>query len=205
MRQNFTFVLLLFCGFFGFAQLYVQQGATVGLGSSDAVITSQEQIHQIDTPIQGSGVLLLNGSHPQLLTSTQEVLEISNLALENAHLVRINTPLRVEQSLTVQSGVLNLEHPLYLSSPSALVLLENSAVKNAEFVVYDLQIERSQPLLVWNNYPLKYTTPILNKNSYQPLKKRSNFGVILSSCTTLYLPLRTPPPEPVQALLKNLT
>ena len=196
MCRNFTYLLFL-SSLCGFAQLCVQQGTTVVFGSSNAVITSQEQVHQIDAPIQGLGVLLLNGSHPQWIASIQEVLEISNLALANAHLVRINTPLRVEQHLTIQSGELNLEYPLYLSSPSALVLLENSTVQNVEFIAYDFQIERSQPILVWNDSSPKHTTPTYKglKDSYQLLKKRSNSGVIQSSYTTLYLPMGVPPPE----------
>ena len=154
MRQNLTLLFGLY-SLCGAAQLYVQQGTTLHLGSSDAILSSQEQFHQIHAPIKGTGTLLLNSLGPQLLDSNQEVWEIPNLILQNAALVHINTPLRVLQHFTIQLGELHLEQPLFFPNPQALRLLGNSSIQNIEFLVYDLQIERSQPFLVWNHY----TTP----------------------------------------------
>ena len=200
MRQNLTllFVLYSLCGA---AQLYVQQGTTLNLGSSDAILSSQEQFHQIHAPIKGTGTLLLNSLGPQLLDSNQEVWEIPNLILQNAALVHINTPLRFLQHFTIQLGELHLEQPLFFPNPQALRLLGNSSIQNIEFLVYDLQIERSQPFLVWNHYPtLKYTTPTfmaLENRCHFLIKNRSIFGALFSSNAIAHIQRITPPPQTV--------
>jgi len=198
MRQNLTLFLFL-CSLFGFAQLYVQEGETLSFGTSDALLSSQEHFHQIDAPILGKGTLVLNGLEPQSLESNQEVLEITNLTIQNADLIHINTPLRVAQHFTLQSGELHLEQPLYLPNPQALVLLGNSSLQNIELLVFDLQqIDHTQPHWVWTHSPISYFTTQTHKGfncTEIPTTHQTNFGRFISTYKTLYFQNSSPPPE----------
>jgi len=197
MRQNLT-LFFFFYSLYGFAQFYVHQGVVLYLETPNSTLSIQEREIQINSPIDGQGTLVFNSFGLQTLESTQEVLEIPNLFLQNADWIRIHTPLRVAQHFTLQSGELHLEQPLYLPNPQALELLGNSSFQNIEFLVYDLQIERSQPFLDWNHFPtLTYTIPTFKEfeNRYHFLNKRSIFGDLFSSNTIAHIQLITPPPE----------
>ena len=90
MRQNLTLLLLL-CSLNGFAQFYVAEEAALYLENSEAILSSQELVNQIDTHITGKGTLYLNGTSNQIINSTQLVLALPNLQLANADFEQIAT------------------------------------------------------------------------------------------------------------------
>lgn len=159
-KSTLLCILFLGLGFSAFAQFYVQQGVVLNLETPKTTLSVQEAQLHINAPIQGQGTLVLNSSELQTLSSTQSVLEVSKLSLEHAHLVNLNTALRIEQQLTLRSGVLYLTHPLYLTDQTALVLLNNSRIQSEEFLNYDLQlIDHAQLQWVWTHRaPFQYTT-----------------------------------------------
>lgn len=103
MRQNFTLFLVLF-SLYGFAQLYVQEGTTLSLESPQAVLSSQESSNQINAPSLGEGALILNSASKQRLTSSQDVLELPTLHIENADLVQLQTAFNIQNQLHVAHG-----------------------------------------------------------------------------------------------------
>lgn len=183
-----------------FAQFYVQQGVVLNLETPKTTLSVQEAQLYINAPIQGQGTLVLNASELQTLESTQSILEVPNLSLEHAHLTQLNTAIRVEQQLTLQSGALHLTHPLYLKDQTALVLLNNSRIQSEEFLVYDHQItNNNQPLLVWSHSPISiHITQSPNERisfTEIPTTQQINFGRLISTYKTLYQQRSTPPPE----------
>jgi len=197
LRPTLIHIVFLALSSTGFAQFYVQEGTEVSLENPHSILSIQGNV-QINASIKGQGTLVLNGSFLQTLESTQNILVICNVMLENASLVHINTPLRVEHQFTICSGVLRLEHPLYLPNQAALVLLQNSAIEPFGLLLYDLQIKHQQPLLVWSqNNTSKYRNLNFNGENHtiQYPTNQSKFGTIDMGYEVLYIQLKTPPPE----------
>ena len=198
MRQNLTLFLFLY-SLCGFAQLYVHQGIVLHLETPNSTLSIQEAEIHINSSIDGQGTLVFNSVGLQTLESTQEVLEIPNLILQNADRIRLHTPLRVAQHFTLQTGEHHLEQPLYLLNPQALRLLGNSSLQNIEFLVLDLQqIDHTQPHWVWN--PSLSECTIQTKRLRFAVKSfktnRPSISVLrLNHYKTLYLHHNTPPPE----------
>lgn len=199
-KSTLLCILFLGLGSSAFAQFYVQQGVVLNLEIPKTTLSVQEAQLHINAPIQGQGTLVLNSSELQTLSSTQSVLEVPSLSLEHAHLVNLNTALRIEQQLTLRSGVLYLTQPLYLTDQTALVLLNNSRIQSEEFLNYDLQlIDHAQLQWVWTHSPISiyYTTQTHEELNFTelPQKNRPNFGTLTPSYKALYLQSSTPPPE----------
>lgn len=127
VRQKLT-LFLFFYSIYGFAQLYVKQGTVLTIGSSDALLSSQEKYHQIDASIQGEGTLVLNNTSVQQLTSLLPVLELPTLRIKNASLVKIQTALLLKNKLFLDRGVLQLSHTLTLPDPSSLVFAKTASI-----------------------------------------------------------------------------
>ena len=199
MRQNLTLFLFLY-SLCGFAQFYVHQDAVLHLKTPNSTLSIQEAEIHINSSIHGQGTLVFNRFGLQTLASTQEVLEIPNLILQNADWIRLHTPLRVAQHFTLQTGELHLEQPLYLPNPQALELLGNSSLQNIELLVLDhQQIDHTQSHWVWTHSPIStyFTTQThqgLNCTEI-PTTHQTNFGRFISTYKTLYFQNSTPPPE----------
>lgn len=196
-----TLLCIVILGFSSsiFAQFYVQHDAVLHLKSQKSTLSVQEAQLQVNAPLSGQGTLLLNRSSFQTLESTQNSLELPNLTIEHAHLVQLNSALRLEQQLTLHSGVLHLEQPLYLTDQTALVLHNNSSIQSKEFLVYDHQItNHKQPLLVWSHSPISnYFCQTYEGLSFSefPTPQKTNFRRLSQSYITLFLTSKTPPPE----------
>lgn len=196
-----TLLCIVILGFSSsiFAQFYVQHDAVLHLKSQKTTLSVQEALLQINAPLSGQGTLLLNRSSFQTLESTHNVLELPNLTIEHPNLVQLNTPLRVEQQLTLHSGVLHLKQPLYLSNPTALVLHNNSSIQTKELLIYDHQItNHKQPLLVWSHSPISnFSYQTYEGLSFSELQTphKTNFKRLSQSYKTLFLTSKTPPPE----------
>ena len=202
MRQNLTLLLCL-CSLYGSAQLFVQKGTTLSLKNPQAILSSQESINQIDAPIVGEGVLILNSSSAQQLTSTQAVLELPTLHIQNADLVQIQTTLNLQNQLGIDRGELILSHTLVLNDPKALVLGTDASISlssNGQ-IVYKTQLKESHPLVLHPTLLIKYTGPKTSQERLQTAliltPTTSNFGTLANNGYTVYSKHSTPPPKAV--------
>jgi hypothetical protein len=200
MRQNLTFLLMLCC-LCSFAQFYVQQGTTLSFERSDALVSSQETLNQINTSISGKGTLLLNRSSDQLLTSTQAILKLPTLHLKNANLVLIDTPLALQHQLLIDTGQLTLFYNLRVSDPTAIVLGTEASMfltSNAQ-VVYTTQVETSNSLVVATNLILlKYTrlkTVLEFSKTVPAVAIIFNFDTVVFNEYDVFFKQSVPPPQ----------
>ena len=202
MRQNLT-LLMFFCSFYGSAQLYVQEGATLTLGSSETFLSSQETLNKIDAPIIGEGTLFFNSTSTQQLISSQDVLELPTLHIQNADLVQIETLLNLQGQLQIVRGELILSHNLVLNSSTALVLGTDASIclsSNGQ-IVYKTQLEEFDPLALQQTLLIKYT----GSKTFQERPETalivtpttSNFGSLANSGYVVYFKHSTPPPKAV--------
>ena len=202
MRQNLTLLLLL-CSLNGFAQFYVAEEAALYLENSEAILSSQELVNQIDTHITGKGTLYLNGTSNQIINSTQLVLALPNLQLANADFEQIATELSIQHQLTIEKGILVLTHQLVLNNEGALVLGEEAGIDTSTSgpLVYNTQLETSNPLAVIQTIHLfKYrvpSTPQPRPNLTVATIRTSNFGRIVNKNYHAYFKHETPPPKAV--------
>lgn len=201
MRQNLT-LLVFFCSLYGFAQLYVQEGTTLSLGSSEAILSSQETLNKIDGPIIGEGTLLLNSSSAQQLTSSQVVLELPTLHIENAHDLHIDIALNIHNQLQVDSGQLTLSKDIQLPDPTALVLGEDASISKTQGqLVYHTQFSNTQPLVFLHTQPLlkfiEPKTPPTPNSVVLDFIQRSNFGPLTHTNYNWNFKPYTPPPKAV--------
>ena len=121
MRQS-SFLLLLLCGVYGNSQLYIPKEAVFSLHGPKTILSSQEFLNKFNAPIKGQGVIYLNHSTSQRLTSSSLYLELPNLRVKNANLVTLETSLDIHNKLIVESGNLTLYHEIVLNSPEDLII-----------------------------------------------------------------------------------
>jgi len=202
MRQNFTLLLVLF-SLYGFAQLYVQEGTTLSLGSPQAVLSSQESSNQINAPFLGEGALILNSASKQRLTSSQDVLELPTLHIENADLVQLQTAFNIQNQLHVAHGQLTLLHPITLPNPTSLVLGQSAGILTTPQgpLVYNTQFETSNPLAFLNIQPflqfIEPKTPPTTNSVVLDFIQRSNFVTFIHTNYNWNFKPYTPPPKAV--------
>ena len=200
MRQNLTLLLFL-CSLYGFAQLYVQEGTTLSLGSPQTVLSSQETLNKIDAPLRGKGTLFFNSTSAQQLTSSQVVLELPTLHIENADLIYIETVLNIYSQLEIDHGQLTLFYEVKLPDPLALVLGEDASIfpTTQGLLVYNTQFETSNPLVFLQAQTLLVS---IETNTTQTpnfvvldFMQTSNFGSIAHNGYKVYFKYSTPPPK----------
>lgn len=198
-----SIIILFLCSSSGFAQLYVQQGTTLSFEKSDALVSSQETLNQINTSISGKGTLLLNRSSAQLLTSTKAVLELPTLHIKTADLVQLQTDLHIQNQLHIDRGLLTLSNLLKLPDPSALrlgtqaflyltpqgQLLYDTQLANASSFSYALAQNLLVPLL-----PISPQTPDSRELN---VVQCSCFGGYAPKGYEAYFHIIKPPPKDV--------
>lgn len=200
MHQNLTLLVFL-CSLYGSAQLYVQKGTTLSLGSFETVLSSQELHNQLDGFVLREGTLVLNRASSQTLTSDLNVLELPNLHLENADFISIKTTLSIQNQLLIASGQLTLSYNLILCDPSALVLGANARIclLTTAHITYETQLEKSHPLaLQLPTTLLKYTRTQTSQKCPQAARistATSNSGSIDNANYVVYCTHLTPPPK----------
>jgi hypothetical protein len=200
MRQNLTFLLFLY-SLYGAAQLYVQQGTTLHLGSSDAILSSMEHVNQIDAPIEGTGTLVLNSLSEQQLTSTKAVLELPRLQLKNAQTVNLQTALFIKDQLILDRGVLHLTHTLILTDPTALVVGDSAGIHTStdHFVQFhNTQLNNPIHLLAGTPSQLLCVEPVpVEPLSFVMLEntERSQFGTRSQTDYDSHFQSIKPPPK----------
>lgn len=162
MRQS-SFLLLLLCGVYGNSQLYIPKEAVFSLHGPKTILSSQEFLNKFNAPIKGQGVIYLNHSTSQRLTSSSLYLELPNLRVKNANLVTLETSLDIHNKLIVESGNLTLYHEIVLNSPEDLIIdtISNVITTSNGQLTYRAQYSasKSQVLLVTHWESLKYRGP----------------------------------------------
>ena len=202
MRQNLTPLFVLY-SLFGFAQLYVQQGTILHLGSSDAILTSMEHVNHINASIEGTGTLVLNSMSVQQLTSTKAVLELPKLQLKNAHTVNIQTALFIKDQLILDRGILQLTHTLILTDPTALVVGDSAGIHtNTDYLVQFHSTQMNAPIHLFAGTPLQLlcVEPVpVELLSFVTLENTepSQFGTRSQTDYDLHFQNITPPPQTV--------
>ncbi|MDA9056624.1 hypothetical protein N9K49_02100 [Flavobacteriaceae bacterium] len=202
MRLNLT-LLVFFCSLYGFAQLYVQKGTTLSLESPQTILSSQEIRNQIDAPIVGQGTLYLNRASKQQLSSTQTVLELPTLHVQNADVLQIETALNIHNQFVILHGLLSLSHDVVLTDPTALVLAVDAHIHTTTNgqLIYTTQFEQSQPMAVMFSVNfLKYTDSKPFQMGLQTAfisTPTPNFGSIVHNGYKVYFKHSTPPPKAV--------
>ena len=200
MRQNLTFLLFLY-SLYGAAQLYVQQGTTLHLGSSDAILSSMEHVNQIDAPIEGTGTLILNSLSEQQLTSTKAVLELPKLQLKNAQTVNLQTALFIKDQLILDRGVLQLTQTLILTDPTALVVGNSAGIHtNTDHFLQFHSTQMSIPvhLLAGTPSQLLCVEPLpVELHFFEALEntERSQFGTRFQTGYNSHFQSIKPPPK----------
>ena len=199
MRLKLTLLLCL-SSFIASAQFFVTEGNTLSFTTPETIFSSQETLNQIDAQILGKGTLYLHSTVSQELTSTQEFLELPSLFIQNAHLVQIQTALKI-QHLEIENGQLQLNHPILLSHPRALKLGDTAAVANNSkaLLLYTTQFQASHPLALQAIPLLKYTGVKTSQPRPQTAlittPTTSNFGTPPNNGYTVYCKHFTPPPK----------
>ena len=201
MHQNLGLLMLL-CSLHGTAQFYVTKNTSLSLESSQSVLSSQEHINQIDASVFGDGTLYFNSTLVQGLTSTQELLALPNIQIQNASLVHIKTALNIQNQLHIETGVLMLSEDIVLYSKAALVLGTKAFITTTTDgqLVYTTQFESSSSLAVVPTLSLlKYRRPEWSQGLTQMIfiytPHAHNFGVLAYNGYTVYLKTHLPPPE----------
>ena len=194
-------LVLFFCSLSGFAQLYVSEGSTFSLETSKTILSSQASLSQIDTPILGDGVFVLNSTSTQILTSIKALLVLPALRLENADLVHLYMPLDVEYQLLINSRQFTLYHDLALTDPAAIVFGIYSSIQltPSAQLVYKTEFKISTPLTFFSSVLfLKY----IGYKWFQLYLKKSfirtptsNFEVIVLNDYDVNYEHYTPPPQ----------
>lgn len=187
------------------AQFFVKQGTILSFTTPETLLSSQESLNQIEAPITGKGTLYLNSTSQQQLVSTQTNLVLPSLFIQNAHLVQIQTALKI-QHLEIENGQLQLNHPLLLPNPRALKLGATAGIANnsKHLLLYTTQFQASNPLALQSIALLKYTVPKTSQERPQAAlittATTSNFGSLANN-GTVYSKHSTPPPEAVEDLV----
>jgi len=201
MRFTLVSLWFLFC-YCGFAQLVVQEGTLLSLKNPNTVLSSYEELNQVNNSIKGEGTLYLNGLSDQLLTSTQNDLELPNLYIKNADLVHIQTALKIHDQLDVFSGQLTLYQKLIIKNPENLVLGNAASIFTTHRgqLVCGHQIVKkpsfemilTQSFLIYTeNIPIKI---LQNNQEIKPLWD-SIFGPYAFIGHEIFFKPNTPPPK----------
>ena len=199
MRLKLTF---LFClsSFLASAQFFVTEGTLLSLKSPETLLSSQESLNQIEASIHGKGTLYLNSTSQQQLASSQTLLELPSLFIQKAHLIQIQTALKI-QYLEIEDGVLQLNHPLLLPNPRALKLGATAAVANNSKpqLLYSSQLQPLHPLVLHNSHTLLKFSSSQEFQLPPPqiafLYRTSNYKPIVNNGYSVYFKHATPPPK----------
>ena len=193
---------LLFClsSLIASAQFIVKKGTILSLTTPETLLSSQESLNQIEASIHGKGTLYLNSTSQQQLASTQTDFELPSLFIQNAHLVQIQTALKIHQYLEIENGQLQLNNPILLPHPRALKLDVTASVANNSkpLLLYSSQLQPSNPLVHHNsNTLLKFS----NLQEFQLrlqtalLYRTSDYKTIVNNGYSVNFKHATPPPE----------
>ena len=198
MRLKLTFLLCL-SSLIASAQFFVTEGTLLSLKSPETLLSSQELHNQIDVQITGKGTLYLHSTSQQQLASSQTLLELPSLFIQKAHLIQIQTALKI-QYLEIENGQLQLNHPLLLPNPRALKLGATAAVANNSKpqLLYSSQLQPSHPLVLHSSHTLlKFSSP--QEFQLPPqiafLYRTYNYKTIVNNGYSVYFKHATPPPE----------
>ena len=200
MRQKLL-ILFLFHVLNGHCQLYVAEGTTFSLKGPKTILSSKESLNEFNTPIKGQGVIYLNHSTSQRLTSSSLYLELPNLRVKNANLVTLETSLDIHNKLIVESGNLTLYHEIVLNSPEDLIIdtISNVITTSNGQLTYRVQtyVSNSPIVLVTFWESLKYKEPEFQFDLLGDLitYMRHNFAPHQLLSNKAYINYEYPPPK----------
>ena len=200
MRQKLL-ILFLFHVLNGHCQLYVAEGTTFSLKGPKTILSSKESLNEFNTPIKGQGVIYLNHSTSQRLTSSSLYLELPNLRVKNANLVTLETSLDIHNKLIVESGNLTLYHEIVLNSPEDLIIdtISNVITTSNGQLSYRVQsyVSNSPIVLVTFWESLKYKEPEFQFDLLGDLitYMRHNFAPHQLLSNKAYINYEYPPPK----------
>ena len=200
MRQKLL-ILFLFHVLNGHCQLYVAEGTTFSLKGPKTILSSQEFLNKFNAPIKGQGVIYLNHSTSQRLTSSSLYLELPNIRVKNANLVTLDTRLDIHNKLIVESGNLTLYHEIVLNSPEDLIIdtISNVITTSNGQLTYRVQtyVSNSPIVLVTFWESLKYKEPEFQFDLLGDLitYMRHNFAPHQLLRNKAYINYEYPPPK----------
>ena len=120
------FMLLPLCSR---AQLYVKENTQIAV---KGVLTSQQEVNNIQASLQGEGTLVLDGDKQQLYTAPGVWLH--NLRITRATGVAINTPLHLRGDLVIDSGNLQLIYTLHIAGD--VQLGDDATLQDGQLIHY---------------------------------------------------------------------
>ena len=203
MRHYFKLLVCLW-SFSGFAQLYIKEQTSFTLGHPQTILSSQETHNQIDAPISGLGTLYLHKTtpSPQYLRSTQNVLELSALHLDNADVSHIQTALKIRNQLQLNRGQLLLYHHLELPNPLAVVLGPTASIQPTANGQLVFQTTLEPPLASLLQTPIRLSYSVFQRAQIHPqplmiAPSFSNFGIPYNNGYEVLIKTPSPPPRAV--------
>lgn len=201
MRLRFYILLfLMLLAQLGYAQLYVSQGGSVHLKSSNTSLQSKASVNIINGTITGKGILVLIGESQQI-ESQKHIIALPNLKIFNANNVVIGVDLEVANTITINKGILKLAHNLHVNDTEHVVLLDSNILETPTG-----QIHYNQPKVIPEQLPSMYfntqnatlfyivkTTYELKNNVTQISMQINTYLQILDYDT--YILVDSPPPK----------
>ena len=159
--KTFNYILSLLVIFMYFdlsAQLHIKSNTQF---YSNSEIYSKEKNNVFNDNFEGSGKLVLNAEHQNLVATNDS--ELNSLEVFNVSNFSLDSNLILNGDMTFNLGLIFLEHKIYLKGH---VILNDATILNIKNVIKDHNIQNLESTIVnLNNINLLVTTTFASANN----------------------------------------